>query len=133
MQKVSPTIRELRSFGLTVGTVMLGIGLWPVVWSGTDARWWALGIGGVLAFFGVVMPRPLSPVHRGWMALGHVMGWVNTRLILGVFFYVILTPTALAARLLGKDFMRVKTPPGAPDTYRVTRTPRPATHVWHQF
>lgn len=98
----------------------------------TDPRWWALAIGGVLVFSGLVAPRLLSPVHRGWMALGHVMGWINTRIILSVFFCAILTPMALVARLVGKDFMRLKTPPGA-DTYRVPRTPRSATHVWHQF
>ena len=132
MKHVAPTIRELRSFGLTVGGVVLAIGLWPVLWAGADPRIWALVLGSVLAVAGWLTPRLLAPVHRGWMAVGHVMGWVNTRLILTVFFYGILTPIALVARLVGKDFMRVKTPPDA-GTYRVPRAARAATHFWHQF
>ena len=127
-----PTTRQLRSFGFTVGAVLLGIGLWPAMWSGLHPRSWALAAGSLLVFAGLLSPRMLTPVHRGWMALGHVMGWINTRLILALFFYGILTPMALLARLTGKDFMRVKRTPGA-DTYRVLRTARPSTHVWHKF
>lgn len=125
-------IRRLRGFGLTVGGVFLAIGLWPVVWSGTDPRIWALAIGSVLVLFGGMLPRALEPVYRGWMALGHVLGWINTRIILGMFFFGILTPLAVIARMIGKDFMGVKTSPDAP-TYRVWRTVRPANHVRHQF
>jgi hypothetical protein len=125
-------VQELRSFGLTVGAVFLGIGLWPVLWSGADPRLWALALGAVLMLCAWIAPRVLAPAHRGWTALGHVLGWINTRIILGLFFYGLLTPMALAARLMGKDFMRLKTSSGA-DTYRVVRSPRTATHVRHQF
>jgi Saxitoxin biosynthesis operon protein SxtJ len=132
MEKSSSTIRELRSFGVTVGAVVCGIGLWPAMWSGAHPRWWALAIGGLLLVAGLVAPRMLVTVHRTWMAVGHVMGWINTRIILTLFFYLILTPMGLLARLFGKDFMRVKTPSGV-GTYRVARAARSAKHVWHQF
>ena len=124
--------KRLRSFGWTVGGVFLAIGLWPVVWSGTDPRIWALAIGSLLAFFGGVLPRTLHPVYRAWMAIGHVLGWVNTRIILGIFFFGILTPVSVIARLMGKSFIVLKASPAA-GSYRVVRTARPVSHVRHQF
>lgn len=124
--------RELRSFGLTVGVMFLAIGFWPVLWSGTPARLWAVAIGALLSLAGALFPPVLAPVHRIWMTIGHWMGWINTRIILGLFFYGILTPMSLAAKLVGKDFMRIKAAPDA-NTYRVVRSPRSAAHLRHQF
>ncbi len=126
-------IKQLRSFGLTVGGVFLAIGLWPAVWSGTEPRMWALALGSVLALFGGVLPRALEPVYRVWMAIGHAMGWVNTRVILGTFFYGILTPIGWIARAMGREFMALKPANPAAASYRVVRTTRPVSHVRHQF
>lgn len=125
-------VRESRKFGLTVGGLFLAIALWPLLWSGSEPRVWALAVGAVLVLAGWLAPRVLAPAQRGWLALGHALGWINTRIILGIFFYGILTPMGLAARALGKDFMRVKRRTGE-ETYRVPRTPRPPTHMRHQF
>ncbi|MBD0315423.1 MAG: hypothetical protein ICV75_01920 [Nitrospiraceae bacterium] len=126
-------IKQLRSFGLTVGGVFLAIGLWPVLWSGAEPRVWALAVGSLLALFGGVLPRALEPVYRVWMAIGHAMGWVNTRVILGTFFYGILTPIGCIARVIGRDFMVLKPTDPAAVSYRVVRTARPVSHVRHQF
>lgn len=124
--------KELRSFGLIVGSVFLGIGLWPLVWQGAAIRSWAVIIGALLSVLGGVAPGLLHPIHKGWMFIGHVMGWINTRIILGFFFYVILTPMGLIARLMGKDFMHLETGTNA-DTYRILREPRANTHFTRQF
>ncbi len=129
---VQQSKKELRQFGLVVGGVFLGIGSWPWVWQETDPRLWALAIGAALGVLGVVSPNALKPVHKGWMAVGHVMGWINTRIILGFFFYVVLTPMGLIARLAGKDFMHMKLGASV-DTYRVLRAPRVSTHFRQQF
>ena len=77
--------KGLRNFGLIVGGVFSAIGAWPMVWSGGTPRLWALGLGGALVGLGAIVPRVLAPIHRGWMFLGHIMGWINTRIILGCF------------------------------------------------
>jgi hypothetical protein len=56
----------------------------------------------------LVYPRVLAPLYRGWMAFGHVLGWINARLIMGIVFVVMVIPTALIMRLLGKDLMRLR-------------------------
>lgn len=66
--------------------------------------WFAAGAG---FFFltGLAGYPVLKPVYAGWMMFAFVLGWVNTRIILGVFFYTILTPVGLVLRLSGKDLL----------------------------
>ena len=97
--------KQLRSFGLTVGGIFAGIGIWPVVVHGASIRLWAVIIAGLLLLPAIVYPRSLSLVHRGWMALGEVLGWINTRVILGLLFYLLVTPIGMVRRLMGKDPM----------------------------
>ncbi len=124
--------KELRTFGLLVGTIFGIIGVWPLLLRGEVPRWWAVTIAALLLGIGVVFPRALGPVHRLWMKVGHVLGWVNTRIILGVIFYGLFTPMGLIRRALGKDSVRRAFEQGA-ETYRERRTPRPPSHVKHQF
>ena len=90
---------ELRKFGLSVGAafVVLGAVSW---WRGHELAprvLWALGV--LLAVPGALAPTLLAPVQRWWMAAAGVLGAVNTRIILGAFFYVVLTPVGLVMRL----------------------------------
>jgi hypothetical protein len=124
--------KELRNFGLLVGGVFSVIGVWPMVFRGEPFRLWAVIVGSGLILFGVLVPTWLAPIHRGWMWVGHVLGWINTRIILGVIFYGLITPIGVLFRLLGKDTMR-QTFSDASPTYRVNREPRPRSHMKFQF
>jgi hypothetical protein len=66
------------------------------------------------------------------MTLGHVLGWINTKIILGVVFYGLFTPMGLVMRLLGNDPMRQRLEPEAA-SYRVVRQARPSAHMTRQF
>ena len=77
------TRKELRQFGLLVGAVFTVIGLWPLVVRGEPLRLWAIGIGGLLIVCGGILPQVLWPIHKGWMWVGHILGWINTRILLG--------------------------------------------------
>lgn len=124
--------KSVRSFGLLVGGIFLLIGAWPVALRSQGPRVWALAVGVFLLGPALVYPRALAPVHRAWMKLGHVLGWINTRLILSFVYYVILTPTGVVLRWLGQDPMRRKFDRRAA-TYRLPRQVRPASHMRHQF
>ena len=128
----TPSTKELRSFGLLVGAVFSVIGLWPVLLYGARPRYWAVVVGGLLIVFGGLLPRVLAPVHRGWMWIGHVLGWINTRILLGIVFYGLITPIGIVFRLMGKDTMRQAFSEVSP-TYRVNRQPRPRSHMKYQF
>jgi hypothetical protein len=126
------TNKQLRSFGFTVGGIFALIGFWPLVIRSEDPRWWAVAVAAFLLVPAVVFPKGLVWVHKGWMALGHVLGWINTRIILGFIFYFIVTPIGIVRRLLGKDPMGRRLRPDL-DSYRVPRNPRPASHLTKQY
>jgi hypothetical protein len=66
------------------------------------------------------------------MALGHILGWINTRIILGFVFYLIVTPIGFIRRLLGKDPMGKEIRADI-NSYRIIRQPRPPSHLKRQF
>jgi hypothetical protein len=126
------TRKELRQFGLLVGGVFTVIGLWPLVFRGEPLRLWAIGIGGLLMAFGGILPSVLAPIHKGWMWVGHILGWMNTRILLTIVFYGLVTPIGIVFRLMGKDTMRQALDESG-TTYRVVRSPRPSSHMKYQF
>jgi hypothetical protein len=125
-------VRQLRHFGYLVGGIFGLIGLWPVVWRHQNPRLWALAVAVVLVVPALVAPRILAPVYRVWMAAGEVLAWINTRILLGLVFYGIVTPIGLVMRLTGRDPMRRQLEPSG-ESYRIRCVPRPATHMMRQF
>lgn len=132
MQYSEATPKQLRSFGLLVGGIFAVISLWPLVWHGEGLRIWAIIVAGALAVPAVVVPKSLKLIYRGWMAIGDVLGWINTRIILGIVFYGVVTPIGTYRRWRGHDPMRRSWDPQA-ETYRVLRESREATHMQRQF
>jgi hypothetical protein len=126
------TPSQLRSFSFLVGTVFVGLGLWPLIVRGQSLRLWALILAGLLITPGIVWPTALRPVYRVWMTIGQALGWVNTRIILAVIFFVVFAPVAILMQMLRKDPMRRKFEPTA-ETYRIRRLPRAASHMNRQF
>jgi hypothetical protein len=124
--------KALRHFGLIVGGIFGAIGLWPVVVRGASPRAWALVLGIVLIGPALVAPRVLGPAHRVWMGLADILGWINTRILLSIVFFGLITPMGVVMRRLGKDPMRRAVEPDA-STYRVNRTARPPSHMLRQF
>jgi hypothetical protein len=102
------------------------------VWRGQPFRLWSLILGGTLLVLALAWPRSLTHVYRYWMTVGEVLGWINTRLILGGIFYLLFTPLGLSMRLRGRDPMRRTLSPEV-ESYRVARQPRPSSHMQHQF
>lgn len=132
MVQQAASIKELRSFGLLVGGVFSVIGLWPMMIHGASLRLWAVGVGGLLIASGGLVPYVLAPVYKGWMWIGHILGWINTRILLGFVFYGLITPIGIVFRLMGKDTMRQAFSEES-STYRVARQPRPRSHMKFQF
>lgn len=124
--------KDLRSFGLIVGGGFGVIGLWPLVRHGLPVRLWALELAVALVLAGLIVPRALRYPYRGWMFIGHCMGWLNTRILMTLIFYVVFTPAALFMRVIGRDAMTRKYESSA-KSYRVNKAPRQASHLSHPF
>ena len=127
-----PSTKDLRQFGLLIGGVFAVIGLWPIVFRSESPRLWAMILGGLLIIWGVIVPQSLKQVHKGWMKVGHVLGTINTKIILGIIYYLLITPMGLVMRLMGKDPMHRALAQGT-DIYRIVRAPRPRHHMRNQF
>lgn len=125
------TNRQLRSFGLIVSTGFAVIALAPLV-RGHSLRTWSLIVSLLLAGIALVLPRALRSFYRVWMALGAGLGWVNSRIILGVVFFVILLPIGAIRRMLGHDPMQRKFEPNRA-TYKTARTKRAGSHLQQQY
>lgn len=131
-QNHQATNKELRQFGLLVGGVFSVIGSWPVVFRSEPPRLWAIILGSLLIVLGGIVPQSLKQVHSGWMKIGHVLGAINTKIILGIIYYLLITPMGLVMRLMGKDSMH-RTLAKETTTYRVVRSPRSPQHMRNQF
>jgi hypothetical protein len=99
--------RDLRKFGLLVGGVFAALGL--LMWLRHRPHFpYYLTPGVLLMVFGAVFPKALKPVYVVWMSLAIVLGFVVSNVLLTVFFFLVITPIGLVARLAGRDFLRLK-------------------------
>ena len=89
---------SLRRFGLTVGGVFLLLGCvsWWRAHEVAPRVLWALGAP--LVTLGLVAPSLLAPVERAWMAMAEVLGRINTRIILGALYFLVITPVGWLRR-----------------------------------
>jgi hypothetical protein len=120
-----PDVKTLRSYGLLMGSIIIGLFGLLLPWLfARGHHWWPWIAGGLFISMALVAPRTLGPVHALWMRLGHVMGAINTRLVLLALFVFVVTPTGWVLRLLGRDPMRKKR--GTEPSYRIaSRARRP--------
>jgi hypothetical protein len=103
------TIKELREFGFLTGAIIAGLfGLILPLINGHSLPMipWIIAI--VLAGIALFVPKSLDPVYGIWMKIGLALGWVNSRIILSIVFFIILTPMALIMKLLKRDTMARK-------------------------
>jgi len=123
LRELDASPRRLRSFGFTVGTVLLAVALGSAWRHGAPAVRWGAGAAGLaLVSAGALVPASLGPLHRAWMALAFTLGWFASRLLLGAVFALLVTPIAWVARLSGKRFLDLRPDPGAA-SYWVRRDP----------
>lgn len=113
IKQLKTSDRDLRKFGLSVGGVFAVLGL-LFLWRHKDIYPWFLGPGVGLMVAGAVLPRALKWVYIGWMSMAFVLGFVMAHVILTLFFFLVLTPVGLLARLTGKDFLSLKLDRRAP-------------------
>ncbi len=92
-----------RSFGLSVGTVLLLIAAF-LVWRGRVTTAAIVGgIGAVLVVLGYLQPSLLKWPSAVWWKFAMALGYVNARIILSIAFFVVLTPISLIWRVIGRD------------------------------
>ncbi|MFH1837852.1 MAG: SxtJ family membrane protein [Candidatus Omnitrophota bacterium] len=101
--KKEATIRDLRQFGIVLGLILGVFGSIHLLKGHTSAYPWFFGAGSISLILGIFTPRFLSSPFIIFTKVAHAIGWFNTRVILIVVYFVILTPISLIMRLFGKD------------------------------
>jgi len=105
--------QDLRKFSLTVGIAF--VVLWAVLayvfpylfGRGPDVPiLWQIGVA--LAVVGTLLPAVVKPLYYAWMTMAVALGFVMTRVLLTIFFFLVLTPVALFFRLIGRDALHRK-------------------------
>ncbi|MCZ6703902.1 MAG: SxtJ family membrane protein [Ignavibacteria bacterium] len=97
----------LRKFGLTVGTVLLLVGI-VLYLTGKSSSVVFGGVGVLLILFGLILPNILKPLNKIWMTLAVILGWFMSRVILIILFYLIITPIGFLLKIFGRDHLKLK-------------------------
>jgi len=123
----------LRNFGLTLAFVFSGIigFLLPLIRDKGIVSW-PFWVGVPLCLLSLIRPHWLHILYKPWMKIGHGLGFINTRILLSLFFFVLITPMGLVLRLLKKDpltryYEKDKV------SYRKIRPSQPIQHMERPF
>jgi hypothetical protein len=100
-------ISSNRSFGIVFFIVFLLIALYPLL-KGNDLRIWSLLISFIFLALGLINSKILTPLNKLWFKFGLLLGRFISPLIMGIIFFVVVTPIAIIMRLLKKDLLNLK-------------------------
>jgi hypothetical protein len=121
---VPTTMGSERSFGFVVGGILLVIALWPLH-AGEQPHWWALVPALPLIALAAIQPSLLAPLNKLWFKLGMLLGRVVSPIVLGIVYFVWITPFALFLRLMKKKLLALDFEPQA-KSYWIIRQPAKA-------
>ena len=96
-----------KSFGILFFIVFLLIALWPVKDS-ESIRIWPLIISLLFLILGIINSKFLTPLKKGWIKLGEILGKFIAPVVMGFIYFVVITPIGILLRLFGKDLLNIK-------------------------
>ena len=100
-------ISSNRSFGLLFFVVFLIVSLWPLTHEGS-IRIWSVIISAVFLILGLINSRLLTPLNVLWFKLGMILGAIISPIVMGIIFFLVVTPIGLILRIMGKDLLNKK-------------------------
>ena len=98
---------DWKKFGITMGIILTIIGLY-LVWKNNDYFTYFFFVAAAFFIIGLLLPAALKYVYKAWMSLAVVMGFIMTRVIMIIIFYLLVTPIGLIASITGKKFLDMK-------------------------
>ena len=122
-------ISSNRSFGIVFFIVFLLIATYPLL-NGNDVRVWSLLISFGFIILGLMNSKILSPLNKLWFKFGLILGKIISPLIMGIIFFVVVTPIGVVMRVLKKDLLNLKY--NQKETYWIEKT-GPKSKMKNQF
>ena len=98
-------ISSNRSFGLVFFFVFLIISFWPLIDEG-QIRIWAAIISVVFLILGLINSKLLTPLNKLWFKFGMILGAVIAPIVMGIIFFLVVTPIGLLMNIMGKDLLK---------------------------
>ena len=99
-------ISSNRNFGLVFFVVFLIVALWPLKHD-EDIRLWSLVLSIIFFILGILNSRLLTPLNKLWFKFGIFLGFIVSPIIMGIVYFLVVTPIGTFMRLLGKDLLRM--------------------------
>ncbi len=96
-----------RSFGIVFFVVFLIIAIYPLI-NGDELKLWSLIISIIFLFLGLVNSKILNPLNKLWFKFGIFLGKIISPLVMGIIFFLVVTPIGLLMRLLNKDLLNLR-------------------------
>ena len=99
--------KQNRGFGLLFFIVFLVLALWPLR-NGEEINFYLIFIALIFLLLGLINSKILTPLNKGWIKLGEILGRIIAPLVMAIVYFLILTPVSLFVRLFGKDLISMK-------------------------
>tara|TARA_A100001011_G_scaffold398535_2_gene503353 strand:+ start:254 stop:625 length:372 start_codon:yes stop_codon:yes gene_type:complete len=96
-----------KSFGVVFFLVLGLFGIWPYL-NGGDPIYWLILLSFVFLFLGLINSKVLTPLNKIWIKFGEILGRIIAPLVMGMIYFVILTPIGILMKLFGKDLLNIK-------------------------
>ena len=96
-----------RNFGIVFSIVFLIIATWPIL-NQNEIRIWSIIISLIFLILGLINSKFLSPLNKAWFKFGLILGSLIAPIVMGIVFFLVVTPTGLIMKALGKDILGLK-------------------------
>ena len=96
-----------KSFGIVFSIVFLIIAIWPLK-NGNDIRIWSIIIAILFLSLGLINSRFLTPLNNIWLKFGELIGKIVSPIVMGIIYFLVITPIGLFMRIIGKDLIGLK-------------------------
>ena len=96
-----------RNFGIVFSIVFLIIAIWPIL-NQNEIRIWSIIISLIFLILGLINSKFLSPLNKVWFKFGLILGSLIAPIVMGIVFFLVVTPTGLIMKVLGKDLLGLK-------------------------
>ena len=96
-----------RNFGVFFFIVFLLISLWPLL-TNNEIRIWSLAISLIFLILGLINSNLLNPLNKAWFKFGILLGTIISPIVMGIIFFLVITPTGIIMKALKKDILNLK-------------------------
>ena len=101
------SLNSNRSFGLLLFIVFFLYGVWPLLDS-SNIRTWSLIVSAVFLLLGIINSKTLTPLKNNWIKLGELLGRFIAPIVMGILYFMVITPIGIILNLFGKDLLKKK-------------------------